>query len=483
MPRRPLFCVEWFWGKNQFFLIGVPVIDLNFIKTVVRSNLRRTRMEIRKILKWKNLLSVLIIVLIPSVMLELISPYFYKSIYKTPFNKKEIQKRLHKSQQNTQPVDMMKGKLPDWVNFKDIHPYVGFTNQLTEKNNFGFSSLNPLMKKSPEKLIVCILGGSFADGMYTQSGEDLKQYLRDYPLFAGRDIVLISLANGGYKQPQQLFALSFFLFLGAEYDIVINVDGFNEIALPYIENIPHKVFQYFPRSWYLYSAKSLDIPAVLKIAEIYNLRLKQEKLKRIFASFPFYSSKFFLLVWDTLDIRVENNIRFASLELSEIIAQKNYQNFGAYAPSYTDKRQLLGDLAKYWRNASEQINNLAGPNEFSYFHFLQPNQYVHGSKVFSQAEKKTAYAEGDFLYKEPVENGYVLLQEEGRNLIRKNLNFTDLSMIFRGEPRSVYIDTCCHLNKLGYDIVAKEISRQIFHYFNRLSAAEINRVLPKSNIH
>ena len=50
------------------------------------------------------------------------------------------------------------------------------------------------------------------------------------------------MAHGGWKQPQQLLALSWILALGGELDVLINVDGFNEVALDGVENAERGVF-------------------------------------------------------------------------------------------------------------------------------------------------------------------------------------------------------------------------------------------------
>jgi len=41
--------------------------------------------------------------------------------------------------------------------------------------------------------------------------------------------------------------LNYLLALGARFDLFINLDGFNEVALPPAENIPKGVFLFFPR--------------------------------------------------------------------------------------------------------------------------------------------------------------------------------------------------------------------------------------------
>jgi hypothetical protein len=60
----------------------------------------------------------------------------------------------------------------------------------------------------------------------------------------------VKAAIGGYKQPQQLMALNYFTALGGEFDVLVNVDGFNEVALPPLENIP-QTNPFCPRQWHL----------------------------------------------------------------------------------------------------------------------------------------------------------------------------------------------------------------------------------------
>lgn len=46
-------------------------------------------------------------------------------------------------------------------------------------------------------------------------------------------MTVLNLGQGGWKQPQQLLALNYFLSLGQRFDVIVNLDGFNEIALGY----------------------------------------------------------------------------------------------------------------------------------------------------------------------------------------------------------------------------------------------------------
>ena len=41
----------------------------------------------------------------------------------------------------------------------------------------------------------------------------------------------LCLSHEGYKQPQQLLVPTYFLSIGQVFDLVVNIDGFNEVAL------------------------------------------------------------------------------------------------------------------------------------------------------------------------------------------------------------------------------------------------------------
>jgi len=420
--------------------------------------------------KLKIVFTVIIIVIISVILLELLAPFLYKQINKKPFQKKELQKRLFHSKQTDEAIipDPWEGRLPDWVGNNDLHPYIGFTYHRSSRNRYGFAGLNPLLKRSSNKINICIMGGSFAESLYINSKQELKEYLKKSNCFADKDIEITALAMGGFKQPQQLFALTYFLFLGAEYDIVINLDGFNEIALPFAENIPYQTTAYYPRAWFLYTTKSLDIKSTLQVAKIVKLREKKEKLKRFFSTSPMYHSNYLLFLWDILDKRYENKLRIENKKLGELFAKRNYQSFDSNASMYKgNKKKLFEDLVYYWKNSSIQINHLSQSNKFLYFHFLQPNQYHPGSKILSEAEKIHAYTNEPYKYKEAVLLAYPLLIKEGENLKKENVNFYDLTQIFKNDDRTLYIDKCCHLNKLGYDHVSKEMASAIIQYVER----------------
>ncbi len=131
-------------------------------------------------------------------------------------------------------VKYSKYKLSDefvmWWDQEIIHPYLGFVidfnDEQKNKETYGFTTtVAPVIKREPGKLNVVLLGGSVAQSMGEVMQEVLRRVCRVPPN-------VVNLGFAGYKQPQQLLALAYFLSLGAEYDLIINLDGYNEIVLP-----------------------------------------------------------------------------------------------------------------------------------------------------------------------------------------------------------------------------------------------------------
>jgi hypothetical protein len=146
-----------------------------------------------------------------------------------------------------------------------IHPYVGYVrNPEVAKgsvNVYGLMEhINPIQSRKSGQLIVAITGGSVARQFFGQGVPTLEQLLRTSPRLAAVRFVFIPLAIPGYKQPQQLMLVAYLLTLGAQFDWIINLDGFNEVALHHAENGRKGVFPAYPRSWY-FRVKGLPDPA------------------------------------------------------------------------------------------------------------------------------------------------------------------------------------------------------------------------------
>jgi hypothetical protein len=121
---------------------------------------------------------------------------------------------------------------------------------------------------------------------------------------------------------------------------------------------------------------------------------------------------------------------------------------------------MFTDYAEIWARSSLEMELLCAGYGIRYLHFLQPNQYLPGSKTLTAEERAVAYdqAVGDT---QRVATAFPIFAARGRDLRIQGVDFIDLTMLFKDEPRSVYLDTCCHLNQLGNQQLAEAIARAI----------------------
>ncbi|MEO1367751.1 MAG: hypothetical protein AAFX50_11285, partial [Acidobacteriota bacterium] len=95
-----------------------------------------------------------------------------------------------------------------------------------------------------------------------------------------------------------------------------------------------------------------------------------------------------------------------------------------------------------------------------YHHFLQPNQYVQGSKPLSPEELRDAFV-SDSGFRRDVGRGYPRLVVAGEGLRADGVSFHSLHRIFADRPETLYADPCCHLNAAGYRLAAAAVAQRI----------------------
>ena len=340
-----------------------------------------------------------------------------------------------------------------------IHPYLGYVHDpaVEHTSPFGISDVSPVQHKSPDKVIIGIFGGSFAEDFAYNMGSVLAEQLQRY--YPRREFVIVKGTIGGYKQPQQLMALNYFSALGGGFDIVINLDGFNDIALPVLENLP-QTNPFFPRQWHLRMRMVPDTELVATIGEIRFLDSVSARWTSLFRSGPLRYSVTANTIWRIGDQLLYNAAVAKRASLPQLSTSAN--DYAASGPpaQYADDGALYSDLAHVWAESSYQMHVLAAAKGFRYFHFLQPNQYVDGTKPMSAEERRIAIRE-DHPYAASVRMGYPKLRELGRDLTRRGVHFVDLTDVFANTRDPLYRDNCCHVNLQGLRIVATAIAAAI----------------------
>jgi hypothetical protein len=339
-----------------------------------------------------------------------------------------------------------------------IHPYLGFIPEPNDRRNgAAFDDPRRLPKRSEKSLVVGVFGGSFAGGVCHFAGAELRRVLA----LPGREVRIHCLAAGGYKQPQQLLLLAYLLGLGAQLDLVINIDGFNEVALPVVENVRSGIFPAYPRGWSWRVGSVTDPKTLTSLGALFELDRARERWARFFASWRLYHSSVLGLVWEGRDRAFESERQriYGDLALHEKRRVSSHATTGPPIELTTDSEQY-GYLAEIWMDSSLQMKRLCDANSIAYYHFLQPNQYVDVSKPMSPQERKLALKPEHF-YRAGAVAGYPRLRQSGVRLADSGVRFHDLTAVFAGIEEPLYSDDCCHVNAKGYGVVARAIGDAI----------------------
>lgn len=373
-----------------------------------------------------------------------------------------------------------------------LHPYFGYglkkgfysRPQLGLKvNNYGLYSRYdyPYVKTNPQQYIIGLFGGSVAHDLALNDyiNQNFTKKLKQFPELAKKDIILLNFANGGYKQPQQLLILNYLLALGQKFDLVINLDGFNEIALANF-NKEQQVDISMPSIQHYQPLTELanNNLSVANLQLILEIRRTKKQLSKTIDRLE--NCK--LAICYTMNFwqfqRLINHYQAKSKEYEQNRKVKGNQVFNdensifivPTVPQKLNDQIAYNQMADLWYNSSLNMSQILQSQEVPFVHILQPNQYQPTQRKFTEEEKKF-YVLQDSPFVEMIRKGYPLLMEKANELRKLKVNvFTDVT-IMDNIKETVYRDNCCHFNSLGEEVLDRYVANSVIQVL-RLSSTK-----------
>jgi hypothetical protein len=275
-------------------------------------------------------------------------------------------------------------------------------------------------------------------GMFVGAHRLVEQMKRD-AFFRGKDIVPLCFGHEGYKQPQEAVVLAYFLAIGQPFDLVINIDGFNDVALGSLNNergldssMPS--VQHLDPLINVVNQSTLTPDKLETLAGIFrDRRTLQELTDRIrnnrIASVNFVLDRYYRLVQNRY---VQGLGRFSNLP-----SNPPDNAFVQVAPSLEGRglAAVHAQIAPTWRDASVLMKDMLAERSARYFHFLQPNQY-YPTRNFSGEEAAIALDDAS-PFRKSVEPGYAAIVAAGKTLAQRNVQFFHATRVFDKEPAHV----------------------------------------------
>ena len=337
------------------------------------------------------------------------------------------------------------------------HPYYGYTRVEAAH------ALNqvPPPRREDGVVLIGLVGGSVARYAAPDFQNALEVWFREQAIPL-RPVVL-ELAYKAMKQPQQAIIVTNTLSLGGEYDIIVNLDGYNELVLAQENYFESGVSPYYPRWWQEQQSGRLTDAQQLLLGRIYALRQRQQRRDAFAAAEPWRRLALYSTVNRYLSERTAAQILTLNHELAanqtgEYTLQRNGPQLALSPPP--DEYELSRRAVRVWYRGSVILHDLSRTAGAEYYHFLQPNQYVPDAKPLTDRELAVAY-NPESLAVQAYRDGYPLLRRLGDELRQQGINYHDLTQIFADNRETLYIDDCCHLNARGNELLAASMVQRM----------------------
>lgn len=360
-----------------------------------------------------------------------------------------------------------------------FHPYYSFIHRVGRDgdwwttNNMGFQILTRLVKEQPgccdyplakrdDEVLVGIFGGSAAGGfaLAAQASPEFAAQLGKVPAWSGKRIRILNFAMPGFKQPQQLMTLAYFLSLGQRFDLVLNMDGFNEVVTSH-SNWKAGAEPSFPADqlWGAWGRQIENATLALReggsdayLAAYYRSVSGRSKNRaercRLAACYEFYGllSTLAQSQADRLDARNRKSEEKVTLFPAGITS--------TLGPNF----DVFEYAADQWGASSKAMADMLRSSGAIYLHVLQPNQWWARAGAYEPISKDHIYQ-----WVIPLINtGYPKLASRVPGLRNSGVNILDATMLFREVPsRDVYIDDCCHLTDKGNALLGTRVAEEV----------------------
>lgn len=412
----------------------------------------------RSLLRLSKLVAINLLVLFILLEGAALAFYFLKTkAFFYPRNKERIKVAANPFEM-AQPPD----REGDLVYYQ-LHPYFGFICPP------AYADL-PFKKTSKDQFIIGIFGGSVARRfyMYEVVHHVLANALQPLPQFQGKEIVILKFANPAHKQPQQLLTLNYYLSIGQELDMVINIDGFNELAVSYLNDkagievsMPNGIIV----APLIALANKEMAPEDLALSlEVLQLKRNVKKTANRLRRCRFATS--YMLRWVQARYLL-NQYLAKSGRLNQMKKQEKNDSlvYLKRVEKPLDDPEVFERTLDVWRNSSVAMNDLLVARKIPYFEFIQPNQYYATKRQFSEEEKKVAMHEAS-PFKEPTVKGYPRLLARLDSVRAAGVTLFNGVNVFDETGDAVYIDTCCHYTDAGNEVFSRFIGQSLVTYLS-----------------
>ena len=320
----------------------------------------------------------------------------------------------------------------------------GFTTDVKYAARYAELLSYPIRRRNDKVLLVGIFGGSLANAVafLEQRNGWLSRSLTEIPAYAGREPIILNFALPAHKQPQPNQVLAYFVAVGQPFDIVINIDGFNEKGSLWVQSNLDPTFP-DTNAWRVLR-EMLDHPESAESSKARVRRLYHEA---------------------GIQLAAPGECRFGICYVAARLVESYHRimvahhDQGATPLSHFSwppphPGNAYDNAVDVWVTSSLSMAQMSKGIGATYLHVLHPNQWFRKRNDFKPDSPEAAASgvEAKIIYP--------LLTKAGADRLSPRINFFDATGIL-DDRLDVYGDDCCHLNQTGSQLLAEAIGSEL----------------------
>ncbi len=314
---------------------------------------------------------------------------------------------------------------------------------------------------SANEICVFVYGGSVSAQVGQQAADEIERLLAADPRAAGRVARVYPMGRGGYKAPQTLAALQHDLSCGFAPDVVLLVDGFNEVAVANanVKNDFHPIMPgvsfWLPLVAAPMTSSTVTLDAELAVRREQRWAVRLDELgDSLGAAHSAVASRLWLWSINACNRRWARAVDLYTRHAAA--AKRGWVNRGGTIDRTPEA--ALEACATVWRENARSMRAICESRGIAFVHVLQPTLHDAGAKPATENELRVGGASDAWL--EGVRLGYPLLRSIGAELRAQGHEFFDGSPLFAQETGEIYVDSC-HYNDAGRRELARFSARAI----------------------
>jgi hypothetical protein len=414
---------------------------------------------------WPRIVLLQLIVLIAGMALAEIGMRVWLLAHGTPFDSDQARERIQLAM--SRAVDLVPHPAATpvptshflAVQVPVVHPFTGYmiTGNL-QQIDFDLDRSRAAAPSSPYEILV--VGGSVAAVFATYGEKRFVERLQADPKLAGRPIIVYEYGMGGFKQPQMVGLVQYLIALGFTPECVIDIDGFNEVALGNA-NAVQGSNPLLPAITHWTALTSTSAPDRETIGAAWSGLEDQAAILaiggRALRCGAQHSAIASALVTHALDAH-EAHAQAAFDAYSKRLHERADTLVVHGPPFQSDVQAVAQSSVRCWEEGSRSLRAMCDARGILYLHVLQPTLHDDGSKPLTP--KEAAEGRGPEEWVAGVHAGYPLLRAAGDRLRAEGEHFVDATQIFAGVHERLYFDDC-HFGPQGNVMLADRIADEM----------------------